>query len=161
MKTGYIRGPAELICWEEQRDLLTQWIRDTTSSSTSEKETSCFIVRMHPKKATPASRRFSVQPTPEKKRKFERLAQQWRDDMMFSSDTTERILHPAYQRIIGMGGDIVPLLLGLVAETHEHWFWALESITGEDPVSPDDAGDVEKISKSWVEWGRMHGFLGQ
>lgn len=78
---------------------------------------------------------------------------------MFLSDSVERVMHPAYQRIIGMGSTIVPLLLRQVAETHEHWFWALEAITGEDPVSPEDSGDVVKISRAWVEWGRRQGLF--
>lgn len=96
----------------------------------------------------------SLRPTQEQKGEFDRLAQEWRNAVKYSSDTLERMTHPAYKKIIEMGPNIVPLLLQRVADRHEHWFWALESITGEDPVDPEDSGDVLEISRAWAEWGR-------
>ena len=41
----------------------------------------------------------------------------------------------------------------------DHWFWALEAITGESPVPESDAGDIEASALAWVEWGREKGLL--
>ena len=43
--------------------------------------------------------------------KFYSLAEAWRQDVRVTSSLTEMILHPAYQRIIGMGFAAVPLHL--------------------------------------------------
>jgi hypothetical protein len=157
---GLILPLPEDLCWEPQRDPLLDWMRKLPSSiSENEKEKSCFVFTTRPKRFAPTSRVSFVGPTCEQKELFHRLAEQWRRDVMFLSDTMERVMHPAYQRIIGMGAGILPLLLHEVAERHEHWFWALESITGEDPVNPEDSGDVPQISRAWVEWGRQRGHI--
>ena len=53
---------------------------------------------------------------------------------MFSS-ITEIAMHPAYQQIIGMGSIAIPFIMRELENRPAHWFWALKSITGEDPVS--------------------------
>ncbi len=74
------------------------------------------------------------------------------------SSTTGRAMHPAYQQIIGMGKEAIPLLLrGLDQQEPEHWFWALAAITGEDPVPPGDRGNVRRIADAWLRWGRQQG----
>jgi hypothetical protein len=45
--------------------------------------------------------------------------------------------HPAYRRIIDMGRDTVPYILeDLVQNGPDDWFWALTTITGENPIGP-------------------------
>lgn len=68
-------------------------------------------------------------------------------------------MHPAYQRIIALGRDVVPLLLRDLQVEPKYWFWALSSITGEQPVADDDAGDMERMTEAWLQWGRQHHFL--
>jgi hypothetical protein len=52
-----------------------------------------------------------------------------------AESSTQRIaIHPAYQQIIGLGQPAVPLLLREVERRSGRWFWALKSITREDPV---------------------------
>jgi hypothetical protein len=64
-----------------------------------------------------------------------------------------------YQQVIGMGIDAVPLILAELAREPDHWFWALEAITGKNPVSDDAAGDVEASTQAWIEWGRQKGLI--
>jgi len=66
---------------------------------------------------------------------------------------------PSYQRIIGMGLAAVPLLLEELSREPDHWFWALEAITEENPVPREAAGNVPLMAKAWVEWGKQHGFV--
>ncbi len=42
---------------------------------------------------------------------FRELVNQWKQETRGISSSTELILHPAYQQIIGMGRDVIPLLL--------------------------------------------------
>ena len=53
----------------------------------------------------------------------------------------------------------LPLILAELEKEPDHWFWALEAITGENPVSENDAGDMEASAKAWVKWGRQNGLL--
>src|SRR5437879_981508 len=63
-------------------------------------------------------------------RKFADLAETWRRETGYFSFTQQRVLHPAYQRIIGMGWAAVPLILQELEHQPEHWSWALRAITG-------------------------------
>lgn len=75
------------------------------------------------------------------------------------SSSTEKVMHPAYQRIIGLGPAVIPLVLRDLEQQGGHWFWALRALTGENPVKPEDAGQVRKMTESWLEWGRQRGLV--
>lgn len=92
-------------------------------------------------------------------RKFATLAEQWRRDTAIVSSSTLLAMHPAYQRIIGMGESAVPLILRELSRESDHWFWALTAITCENPVSPDDVGNLEKMSAAWLQLGRERGWI--
>jgi len=96
---------------------------------------------------------------PDLERTFHGLADKWRSETGALSSITMKSMHPAYQRIIGMGQQAVPLILRELQRRPDHWFWALTFITGEDPVPPEDAGDVEKMSEAWVHLGKQRGWL--
>lgn len=90
---------------------------------------------------------------------FDALADEWAQATRFQSSSTEIAMHPAYQRIIGMGPDALPLILDRLSRRPEHWFWALGAISGEDPVPPADAGKVEDMTEAWLRWGRSQGLI--
>jgi hypothetical protein len=90
---------------------------------------------------------------------FKQLATQWRNETKFLSSITDKVLHPCYQRIIGLGPDAIPIILLELRKRGEHWFWALESITGENPVLPEHYGDIENMAHDWIEWGKRKGYL--
>ena len=52
----------------------------------------------------------------------------------------------------------VPLILCLLAREADFWFEALVAITGEQPVPPEHAGNVEAMRQDWLRWGREHGY---
>jgi hypothetical protein len=89
---------------------------------------------------------------------FESLASEWRRGRGFSSKVKDLVMHPAYQRIIGMGQAAVPFLLKEMERTPDHWAWALRAITGEDPVPPSSRGKLLETAKAWIQWGRLHGY---
>lgn len=91
--------------------------------------------------------------------KFLQLAAQWQKETSVMSSISMKSMHPSYQRIIGMGHNVVPLILRELKRKPGHWFWALTAITGEDPISPDDAGDIEKMTKTWLEFGKRQGYF--
>lgn len=90
--------------------------------------------------------------------RFAELAATWREETAAKSSLSEMYLSPSYQRIIALGESVVPVLLQALKEQPEHWFWALEMITGADPVAPDDAGSLPRMAAAWLAWGRSAGY---
>ncbi|MGR3310873.1 MAG: hypothetical protein ACUZ77_08860 [Candidatus Brocadiales bacterium] len=94
----------------------------------------------------------------ENKAKFLALKAKWEAETAMLSSTTEISMHWAYQEIIGMGPSAVPLILSEMKKELGHWFWALKSITGEDPVPPEKRGRIKEMTKAWLRWGREKGY---
>lgn len=91
------------------------------------------------------------------KKEFEKHAKKWIRDTQFVSSLTDKYLHPSYARIMGMGRPAVPLILERLQRRPSDWFYALRAMTGENPVKSADAGNVEKMSQAWLDWGREKG----
>lgn len=95
----------------------------------------------------------------ERERVFRRLAEWWRSETGLMSSIDDKALHPAYQQIIGMGPEAILLILRELQLRPAHWFWALNAITREDPINPEDIGNVKKMTEAWLRWGRERGYL--
>src|SRR5437899_2425039 len=91
--------------------------------------------------------------------KFHRLASGWKQETVHLSSMTQKILHPNYQSIIGMGPDILPLLFKELQQKPDYWFWALTAITEEDPIAEEDAGNLNKMTQAWLGWAKEHHYL--
>ena len=91
--------------------------------------------------------------------RFRRLAAQWKEQSRYLSNTAQMAMLPSYQRIIGMGWPAVPLILEELRREPGQWFWALESITDENPVPPEAAGQVRLMAQAWLDWGRRRGLI--
>jgi GAF domain len=95
----------------------------------------------------------------ESEEKFNALAVKWKVDTQTSLFMTQRCNDPSYQRIIGMGQQIVPLLLKKISEpSGEDWFGALGAITNENPVKLEHRGIIDKITEDWIKWGKSKGY---
>ena len=88
---------------------------------------------------------------------FHALAQEWAKQTMFTSSTTDIVLHPAYQRIIGLGKPALPLILRELATEPNHWFWALQCISGENPAA--GLTDFDEAVEVWLSWGSERGYF--
>lgn len=91
--------------------------------------------------------------------KFIELKEKWQSDTVLFSLVKDKAMHPAYQQIIGMGEDAIPLILRELEQKSGHWFWALSAITGENPIEERDAGLIKQMANAWIEWGRERGYL--
>jgi hypothetical protein len=58
-----------------------------------------------------------------------------------------------------MGPIVIPLILSEMVRKLGHWFWALKSITGEDPVSPEQRGRINEMTEAWLSWGREQRYI--
>ena len=90
---------------------------------------------------------------------FLTLVAQWREETAGYSLITPKISHPAYLRIIGMGPIAVPWILEELKERGGHWFVALRSITGANPVLCEDRGRIPKMREAWLAWAREDGWI--
>jgi hypothetical protein len=93
----------------------------------------------------------------ELEQRFHTLVERWRGSRNLARTATGSAMHPAYQEIIGLGRDGLPLILRELQREVDHWFWALRAITGVDPVAPSDRGDLDKMAHAWLRWARSQG----
>lgn len=94
-----------------------------------------------------------------RRERFRSLAQQWRSETQWCSSTTQIAMNPAYQAIIGMGTEALPLILEDLRQNSGHWYWALKAISNEDPVVPRDRGSVKRMKSAWLKWGETKGLV--
>ncbi len=96
--------------------------------------------------------------SPEIVDKFYALASDWEEDVAGQSSTAQMSQHPAYQEIISMGTQILPLLLSELKKNPVYWLSALSVITGENPIKPEQRGRIKQMASAWIEWGRNQGY---
>jgi hypothetical protein len=92
--------------------------------------------------------------------RFLMLKKEWEAGTAHLSSITEIAMHPAYQQIIGMGTIAIPFILSELKKKPGHWFWALKSITGEDPIPPEHRGHLKQMTEDWLKWGQGQGYIG-
>lgn len=92
------------------------------------------------------------------KHTFDELAAAWRMESSLCGTLLEMATLPCYQRIIGLGRAAIPHILASLAKEPDHWFWALKAITGEDPVPPEERGNLQKMTQAWLIWGVRNGY---
>lgn len=89
--------------------------------------------------------------------RFSELAETWQRETALESFLDRKAMHPAYQRIIGLGPAVVPLILRELAERPGHWFWALNALTGEDHAQGTQT--VAEAGRALLAWGRERGLI--
>jgi len=60
---------------------------------------------------------------------------------------------------MNIGAASIPLILREMSIKQGQWFWALKSITNEDPVKPEHRGIVAEMSRDWLQWGKDRGYI--
>ena len=93
-------------------------------------------------------------------KRFKKLAKTWKSETELHSKVSKRAMHPAYQKIIGMGEAAIPLILNDLSEHGpDDWFWALTAITDENPITERIAGNMAAMTEAWLQWGREKGLI--
>ena len=96
--------------------------------------------------------------TPEIKSEFENLVQVWKKATQHYSFIRQKIVHPAYLRIVGMGEKAIPLILEELRERPSaSWFPALEAISGNNAAQT--AKNIDEAVQSWLNWGKQQSYL--
>ncbi|OFX20734.1 MAG: hypothetical protein A2033_03340 [Bacteroidetes bacterium GWA2_31_9] len=89
---------------------------------------------------------------------FEHLSSELLEEFMMVSSPSQIALHPFYQKIIAMGEKAIPFLIKKLDETPTMWFWALEEISGDNPVSVSDKGNIPLMVSLWKKWAKNKGY---
>ncbi len=91
--------------------------------------------------------------------RFQALATRWIATTRYRSNTQALRNHPVYQELVALGEPVVLLILmELGRQLTVSWFVVLTGITGENPVPPALAGQVDATARAWIDWGRQRGF---
>ncbi len=93
------------------------------------------------------------------KERFEQLRDQWKSQSQYLSNSAQVAMLWSYQQIIGMGPPVLPLILTELRRETDHWFWALEAISGENPMPTKSQGNVAEMTRAWIEWGLLKGHI--
>lgn len=88
---------------------------------------------------------------------FHSLVARWQADTLMSSHSVGMEAHPAYLRIIGLGRPVLPLIYREMKRMPDHWFAALEAITGVNPVTPEAAGRLKRMTEAWLQYLQDNG----
>ncbi|PJE03035.1 MAG: hypothetical protein CK427_06175 [Leptospira sp.] len=83
---------------------------------------------------------------------FDELKEKWLKDIMFTSNYSEIINHYAYRQIISLGFDAIPFIVSDLKENNNHWFHALNKITGSNPIKEESRGNALKMKKDWLDF---------
>lgn len=85
-------------------------------------------------------------------RRFLTLKNQWKDETLFISSGTVLISNSAYREIISLGSTAIPWIIREMRKNNDHWFYALEKITGVNPIKEKNIGIVENMKQDWIDW---------
>ena len=88
---------------------------------------------------------------------FNSLSATWESETRHLSSLSEKAVHPAYQRIIGLGPQVVPILIERLRKKPGWWFWALRALTGVDPVPEASRGRPTLMAEAWTNWWDSEG----
>jgi hypothetical protein len=93
-----------------------------------------------------------------REQEFNILADRWHRETRLCSSATKMAMHPAYQRIIGLGPGVLPFILRDLQQTRSHWLWALHILSRFQDPAPKGASFNEAVD-AWLKWGRAQGLL--
>ncbi|MGA2588968.1 MAG: hypothetical protein ABSH32_03560 [Bryobacteraceae bacterium] len=88
---------------------------------------------------------------------FKTHADKWWDETRILSSIQGKIFNQHYQRIIGMGRPVLPLIFAYLKERGGQWYWALECITGENPAAA--ANTLAEARQLWLDYASENGYL--
>src|SRR6266853_1664154 len=86
---------------------------------------------------------------------FNRLADEWEQEVSNISSLTAMVAHPKYREIVDMKWRVVPFLISDLQRHRRFWLPALEEITEIQPFDPGDSGNTKRMIDDWVRWGKQ------
>ena len=90
--------------------------------------------------------------------KFNRLYSKWKEEGLYLSSLSEMFALESYQEIVKLGHAAIPFILRELTQQPGFLIKALKDITGADPVSAANQGNVKAMVNDWLAWGRQQGY---
>ncbi len=90
-------------------------------------------------------------------RRFLILADEWRLKRALVSSIERMTKIPEYQEIIRMGVAATPWIIDQLRAQPDHWFPALEAVTGVNPVKTSSEGHMAEMASDWCAWFEQNG----
>ncbi len=90
---------------------------------------------------------------------FTLLMESWCEEKKYMSFLSDIVTCPSYQKIIEMGELALSLILVQLRKEGDdpnHWFTALEAITGHNPVPESAYGNMVKMAETWLFWAEKN-----
>lgn len=91
-------------------------------------------------------------------KQFLKLKERWEEETMFTSSSAQLFSNSAYREIIGLGSKSIPWIIRDLKKTDSHWFFALNKITGANPILPENNGIVSKMKENWIDWAKKNNY---
>ncbi|MFM9909955.1 MAG: hypothetical protein ACKVOW_11425 [Chitinophagaceae bacterium] len=88
------------------------------------------------------------------KKRFDFYNSIWKNETVFSSSISEITNNAAYRYIIGLGQEVLPFIINDFKANDNHWFYALEAITGQNPINDNHKGIVPLMKADWLKWAK-------
>ena len=76
----------------------------------------------------------------------------WKKQTKYNSNPDKIFSNKHYLAIIQLGRPVIPLLISDIIRNNNRWFFALEKITGENPVPKNFAGIITAMNNFWITW---------
>lgn len=91
--------------------------------------------------------------------RFLQLVSEWNDATAGLSSPRAIAGHDAYQQIIALGPQVLPLLFRDLKENGGWWYPALRALTGVNPVPESARGNLPLNDAAWLKWGQDNGYI--
>lgn len=91
-------------------------------------------------------------------KEFLKLASKWKKETFAISSSTEIVNNESYQKIIQMGEPVLPFIFKDLKNTKSHWFYALQLITGQNPIPEAIRGNISAMATCWLQWAEKNGY---
>jgi hypothetical protein len=90
---------------------------------------------------------------------FKGLVEKWQGETGGHSVLSRRYAHPAYQAILGLGKDAIPLVLRELQARPDWWFEALNALAKPKVNPVKEGSSFADAVGAWLDWGRQHRIL--
>jgi hypothetical protein len=136
------------------------WRIDTTASQSEPREGNGLVgtIRWNRTKGNSArTAELRSAPTAQLYLTFRQLVEEWHKERGATSSITKMAMCRSYLRIIAMGDQVIPMIIRQMeneGDEPDMWFWALQILTGSDPVPDEARGDIVEMARAWIDWGR-------
>lgn len=80
------------------------------------------------------------------------LVQRWHIEVGTRSSLSDVRALPSFKALVGLGRSAIPAIVEDLFDKPSMLFIALHDITGQNPVRPEDRGNVRAMSSAWVRW---------